>query len=87
MEEEEDYKKQILKLIRARDEKAQLAADQAVKIQQLEQHLKKARQIADLQAQEVRWLCVQSDLNKHVIDLKHCFCEEFFASLFWDLLK
>ena len=59
---EEVYKKRVLELTSARDEKTQLAADQAVKIQQLEQQLKEARKIiqekvqleTELQAQEVR---------------------------------
>ena len=58
---EEIYKKQVLEVTIARDEKTQLAADQAVKIQQLEQHLKEAQQVTqekaqletELQAQEV----------------------------------
>ena len=58
----EVYKKRVLELTSARDEKTHLAADQAVKIQQLEQQLKEARKIiqekvqleTELQAQEVR---------------------------------
>ena len=58
---EEIYKTQVLEVTTARDEKTQLAADQAVKIQQLEQHLKEAQQVTqekaqletELQAQEV----------------------------------
>ena len=59
---EEDYKKQALELTSGRDEKTQLTVDKAVKIQQLEQHLKGARQITqektqletEFQVQEVR---------------------------------
>ena len=48
---EEDYKKQAFELTSGRDGETQLAVDQAVKIQQLERHLKEAHQITQEKTQ------------------------------------